>query len=43
MTCGGFGGGATVVAKGEPVGRRPEAGVLGTGVEIGGVSPVLEP
>ena len=24
-------------------GRRRQAGVLGTGVEIGGVSPVLEP
>jgi hypothetical protein len=28
-------------AGGEPLGEPP--GVLGTGVEIGGVSPVLEP
>jgi hypothetical protein len=28
-------------AGGEPLGELP--GVLGTGVEIGGVSPVLEP
>jgi len=32
---------AAVVAKAEPVGRVP--GVLGTDVEIGGGSPVLEP